>query len=123
MNTSDTPDLTLIIPAKFPSLNEYSNAKNRIIANSMKQKWTNLVASYAALQKQHFSRAYFSFLWVEENKRRDPDNICFSKKFIFDGFVKAKLIPNDGWSVIEGFDDNFTIDKKQPRVEIGIWQR
>ena len=29
------------------------------------------------------------FHWVEENKKRDLDNVCFAKKFILDSMVKA----------------------------------
>lgn len=34
--------------------------------------------------------------WYRKDKKHDPDNIYFAIKFILDGLVKAKAIPNDG---------------------------
>lgn len=58
------------------------------------------------------------FDWFVINKKTDKDNIAFQKKFIFDGFIKARLIENDGWKEIGNWEDRFYVDKKNPRVEI-----
>lgn len=62
--------------------------------------------------------ASFKFDWYVENKKTDKDNIAFQRKFIFDGFIKAGLLKNDGWKEIGDWEDNFFIDKNNPRVEI-----
>ena len=56
-------------------------------------------------------------LWKETNKRRDPDGFIVAKKFILDALVQSNIIPNDGWSEIAGFTDEFVVDPKQP----GVW--
>lgn len=53
-----------------------------------------------------------TFNWYEKTKRRDKDNIAFSKKFILDAMQKAKIIKNDNNNYILGFKDLFFYDKK-----------
>lgn len=60
------------------------------------------------------------FHWYRKNKKVDPDNIAFAKKYILDGIVAAEALPNDGWSEVLGFSDSFSVDKENPRVEIKI---
>ena len=61
------------------------------------------------------------YLWVEKNRRRDKDNISsFGRKVIQDALVKMGVLRNDGWENIEGFSDNFAVDKGKPRIEIEI---
>ena len=52
------------------------------------------------------------FTWLIPNKRRDLDNIAFAKKYILDGFVKAKVIPSDNLKNIIGFTDEFRMLQK-----------
>lgn len=47
------------------------------------------------------------FTWIEENKRRDLDNICFAKKFILDALVEAKILKDDNRKMVTNFRDNF----------------
>ena len=61
-----------------------------------------------------------TFDWYAKNKRKDPDNIAFGKKFILDAMQESGLIENDGFKQIWGFSDNFHIDKDRPRVEVRI---
>jgi Holliday junction resolvase RusA-like endonuclease len=39
---------------------------------------------------------------------------------IQDALVKAKVLKNDGWKEITGFQDNFFVDKDNPRIEVEI---
>lgn len=56
--------------------------------------------------------------------RRDKDNIsAFGRKVIQDALVKAGYLLNDGWDNIEGFEDHFYVDAKQPRIVVEIWER
>ena len=52
------------------------------------------------------------FTWVEENKRRDLDNIAFSKKFILDALVEANILEDDNRKIITNFTDNFKYANK-----------
>ena len=61
------------------------------------------------------------YLWVEKDRRRDKDNISGGgRKIIQDALVRMKALKNDGWGNIDGFSDEFAVDKKRPRVEIEI---
>lgn len=63
---------------------------------------------------------YIHFHWFAKNRKKDPDNISSAKKFILDGLQEAGIIENDGWNQIAGFSDDFTVDKKNPRVVVEI---
>jgi len=52
------------------------------------------------------------FTWIEENKRRDLDNICFAKKFILDALVEAKILKDDNRKIVTNFTDEFGYDKE-----------
>lgn len=118
---------TFFLPYTFPSLNEYIAAmnQNRHIANKMKQEWTDTVAWEAKRQKlvPYTTPATFSFMWLEKNAKRDPDNIIFAKKFILDGLVMAGIIPNDTQKWVRGFNAERWMVVKDPRrvgVEVAI---
>ena len=50
------------------------------------------------------------FQWHLPNRKHDPDNICYAKKFILDGMVKRGVISNDGAKNIGNFTDIFYYD-------------
>lgn len=52
------------------------------------------------------------FTWVEENKRRDLDNICFAKKFILDALVEMKVLKDDNRKIVTSFVDEFKYSNK-----------
>ena len=58
--------------------------------------------------------------WYEKNKRRDPDNVAFAKKFVLDSLVESGTFPGDGQRYVLGFIDHFRVDSKNPRIEITI---
>lgn len=59
------------------------------------------------------------FAWIEENKRRDLDNICFAKKFILDALVEAGILKNDNRKIVTNFTDSFGYaDKSKVIVEL-----
>ena len=59
------------------------------------------------------------FTWIEENKRRDLDNICFAKKFILDALVQAKVLKDDNRKIVVNFTDSFKYaDKSKVIVEL-----
>lgn len=114
--------MILTIRGRMPGLNEYVHAmnRNRHAGNAMKRKWTNLVRDEAIAQglTPVETRQDFVFMWVEPNRKRDKDNVEFAKKFILDGLVRAKVLPNDGWSWVGRLDNTFEVSKDDPRVVV-----
>ena len=112
------------IPGRLPGLNEYINAErqNKYMAAKMKKQAEELIAwSLKAEKRVKFKNpVLIHYLWVEKDRRRDKDNICFAKKFIQDALVKAKVLKNDGWNEIADFKDDFDVDKDNPRIEVTI---
>lgn len=117
----------IVIPQELMDLNKYTNRQraNRFGGNKSKRDQTNLCATYIRISIKNGLRidsvpVKLVFHWYAKNRRKDPDNIAFAKKFILDGMTEAGLIPNDGWREIAGFEDKFYIDKNNPRVEIEV---
>lgn len=81
-------------------LNTYINAErtNKYIAAKIKREETFKVATLAmqALPKMEKINK-ITFIWKHKDKRKDHDNVMFAAKWIMDGLVQAKIIPNDGW--------------------------
>lgn len=118
--------MQFFIPYTFPTLNEiiaakgstngkkgarwyrYTKIKNEAIEATMS-------AIYGPYNKTYIIELVdgpycFQFDWYCENKRKDPDNISAGQKFIFDGLVRACVLPNDGWrevaTILHTFDSN-----------------
>lgn len=118
-------EYTLIIPGTLPGLNEYISAErgNKYKAATMKKQTEHLIISLCKHQLKgvHIQKPVrIWYGWIEPNRRRDKDNIAFAKKFIQDSLVKAGVLKNDGWNEIDGFEDDFDVDAKKPRVIVKI---
>ena len=105
--------------------NEYINAErsNRYKAAAIKKQCTNActLCTRQSMQKGVKFKwpCGLKFEWHLKNKRLDPDNIAFAKKFILDGFQKAEFLPNDSLEFITGFQDIYMVEKeKEPHVSI-----
>jgi hypothetical protein len=102
----------LILPQRIPGLNDMV-AKHRFTYNKLKQE-TELMIEWE-IRRQGIKKmpyAYVSFLWFEENTKRDPDNICAGQKFCLDALVNCKILPGDGWAHVLGLKHQFVHDKK-----------
>ena len=119
---------TLVINDTFPGLNDYilSERTNRYCGAAVKKRWTDVVA--VAAKKwltpipEHCFPGTFRFQWYERNRRRDKDNVsAFGRKVILDGLVQAGIMPNDNWNYVDGFQDEFYVDKECPRVRIEVY--
>lgn len=121
--------ISISIPGRFSGMNEFIEAnrtgrKNWNKANTMKQK--DQAALIAVLRpalrgKQIKYPIHISYHFFEPSARRDKDNISgYFHKIFQDALVIGGWIPNDGWKEIEGFEDAFDIDRKNPRIEIQI---
>lgn len=113
----------IIINGHLPSLNDHIAAErsDKFVGAKLKKEATSICAWNAKTQcKEKFDLVYLDFHWIEKDRRRDKDNICFAKKYILDGLVNAGIIPGDGWKNVETFADRFSVDKDNPRIEISI---
>lgn len=58
--------------------------------------------------------AYFFFTFYELGRQRNKDNIqSLALKFFFDALQKQKIIANDGWKEVVGWDPHFEVAGKQ----------
>lgn len=115
------------IRGKLPGLNDYIAAEraNRYKGAEMKRQAETVVLHAArALGKWRAGgEVHMVYRWYEANQRRDKDNVSsFGRKVIQDALVKGKYLPNDGWKDIEDFEDRFSVSKKNPRIEVEIWE-
>ncbi len=102
------------IPMKLPSLNEYIDEcrKNKYAGANMKKKVEKDIRIFINKSPNYIKPINIHFHWVEENKRRDLDNVCFAKKFILDSMVKAGKLQNDNRNYVTGFTDTFEYGKE-----------
>jgi Holliday junction resolvase RusA-like endonuclease len=94
---------------KLPSLNEYVNIcrENRYKAAKFKQNLEADIALFLRRLPVFEKPVRIHFRWIEGNKRRDYDNICFAKKFILDSLVKLGKLKDDNRKCVTGFRDSF----------------
>lgn len=116
----------LTINGTLPGLNDIIDASraNYRLGNALKQQAQNAVMWHIKRQLRgvKFEKAVrLRYTFYEPNRRRDKDNIASgAHKVIQDALVKAGVLQNDGWRHVEGFTDDFDVDKKNPRVEVEI---
>ena len=115
----------IVIPFTLPGLNDYIAAErvHRQKAAKMKRYWQEAVILAVRRQMRGGipEPCYMHYRWIERDRRRDKDNISsFGRKVIQDALVRMKVLRNDGWNNIEGFSDEFEVDKKKPRIEVTI---
>lgn len=113
------------IRGSLPGLNDYIAAErsSRYQAASMKKQCETIVMHAArSLGKwQPEGPVYMVYHWYEPNRRRDKDNVSgFGRKVIQDALVRAKILRNDGWNDVEGFSDEFEVDKRNPRIVVEL---
>jgi Holliday junction resolvase RusA-like endonuclease len=109
------------IPLKLPSLNDYVRLcrGNKYAAAKVKADIEFKISLFLRKMPRYARPVVVHFLWVEENRRRDYDNIAFAKKFILDAMVKTGKLKNDNRKHVIGFTDNFDYGKKS-KVIIAI---
>ena len=116
---------TLVIDGRLPNLNDYTKANRTspIVGNKMKQDQEDYISGFILEQLRGVrfeGKVFLHFRWIEANRNRDLDNICFAKKFILDALVKNGIIKTDGWRGVYGFTDEFDVEPFNPRVEVVI---
>lgn len=114
------------IYGSLPNLNEYTDAcrKNHFSGAKMKKQSQEICewSIRSQCKGRHLDSCDVSIKWIEKNQRRDPDNIAFAKKFIFDALVECKVLDNDGWKQIKSMKDEFAVDKMNPRIEVELYE-
>jgi hypothetical protein len=117
---------------RLPGLNELLEA-NRYrgrAANRTRRRWNG----YAQIKKQHGDTIYWQllkgaiqpmrqvhidFVWVEPDRRRDPDNVTAGgRKIILDALVKAGVLVDDSSVYVKGWTDTFEQNKREPGVRV-----
>ena len=103
------------IENRFPGLNEIISLAKRssYLYARTKKRHQAIVRSCIRRKKKSIPKntpLWFGFVWVEENKRRDPDNIAAGgRKIIFDALVAEGILQSDGWHWVLGWRDSFDI--------------
>lgn len=102
------------IPLKLPSLNQYINEcrRNKFAGAKMKKEVERDIGWYIKKLPQYKKPIKIHFHWIEENKKRDLDNICFAKKFILDSMVKAGKLKDDNRNYVTAFKDTFGYERQ-----------
>ncbi len=127
------PHYEIFIPGPLPGQNEMmaaakkkipwlSGGKKKVFQYTvMKNEWTDKICIYFMKSKIPKMKAVaVEFVWLEKDRKRDPDNITAAKKFILDGMVVAGIIPNDGWKQVKGLSDSFAVSKDNPGVIVTV---
>lgn len=115
------------IPGPLPGMNEIIDAAktfrnipsknirrpyNRLYKyTEFKEKWNTYIKARIG-KSEPMKKIWINFIWIEPDRKRDPDNIAAAKKFILDGMILAGLIKNDGWNEIAGWIDRFHVTKQ-----------
>jgi hypothetical protein len=103
----------LFIPHVLPGLNEILDARKRKLVgagrggdmyNLMKSRWATVIKGLAHQQGFDVQEGgYFTYLFLEPNRRRDPSNIVAGGvKLIEDALQEAGLLGGDGWKHVLG---------------------
>jgi Holliday junction resolvase RusA-like endonuclease len=111
-----------VIPGELTDLNTYINEERKFRLKGSKIKELETRRVWAEAKNKHLGRIQrpvaINIEWFLPNRKKDPDNIAFAKKFILDGLRDAGVLENDGWKQITGFIDTFHVDPRNPRVEV-----
>lgn len=102
------------IPLKLPSCNEYINEcrKNKYAGARMKREIEKNIGFFLIGIPKFEKPIKIKFTWIEGNKRRDLDGICFAKKFILDAMVKYGKLTDDNRRYVTAFTDEFEYGKE-----------
>lgn len=79
------------IPFSLPSLNDYIREcnKHRCQGSKHKKQVQEDIGWFINKLPEYKNPIKIHFIWVENKKPRDFDNVCFAKKYILDVMVKA----------------------------------
>ena len=117
--------MKLVIDGTLTDLNSFIKAErtNKFMAAKIKKQETERV--YWECKKQAMLKARMPISgvlidWYTKDARIDADNLFFAVKFLMDGMVLAKVIPDDTRKYITAITHRAYVDKKNPRIEVEI---
>lgn len=127
--TSVTP-AGLFIPGPLPGMNELIDAAKGAGGRGaryarLKRDWTAAIAGLAqrASLPTYRRPVVFKFMWVEKDRRRDPDNVAAGgRKLVLDGLVAAGVLTGDGWRFVQSWYDTFRVDPYRPGVGVELYE-
>lgn len=119
---------TFTIHGRLPSLNDYISAErtNRFKAAKLKKDVQERIGADIRAAKLERVEVPVNLIYrfYEANRRRDKDNIAaVAHKFVQDSLVAEKILEDDGWDYVIGFEDEFFLDRKNPRIEVDLCPR
>lgn len=98
------------IPFRLPSLNDLIHAtnRNRFVGARLKKNTENDILWVLKNVHQKVDEPITAkFIWYEQTKKRDKDNVCSAKKYIFDALQTSGILPNDNNKYIMDISDEF----------------
>lgn len=109
----------LWVPEKLFGLNDIIRYKggrrHGVKYTSWKADFGNRIGNLATAQGFRVQGAFWSYLFVEPRRDRDPSNIIAGAiKVIEDGLKEAGFIENDGWKQVQGIAPFWICDKDCP---------
>ncbi len=106
--------MTYEINMKLPSLNDYIRVCrcNKFQAAKFKADIEREIGYYLTKMPKWDNPIKIHFTWIEGDKKRDLDNICFAKKFILDAMVKSQKLKDDNRKCVTAFTDSFEYGKE-----------
>ena len=116
------------IHGKLPGLNEYTYACRSSWQKGAKmkadiEKQISIAVGIAKNQKQLFpvkDPVYVDFVWFEDTRKRDVDNIISAKKYILDVLQKSGILPNDNRNWVINVRDT-VVDDIENKVLVQIF--
>lgn len=111
---------TITIHGELPGLNEYTAAcrTNPLKGHRMKHDAEAMILPQLAGVPPVVGPVRVACEWHTKDRRCDPDNIAFAKKYLLDAMVTAGVLAGDGRRHIVGFSDEFAVSKSDPRVVV-----
>jgi len=111
------------VKGQLATLNDHdkANRANKFAGAKLKKDMTDLVVWQMKGKKRVTSPCVLSFSWFISGKH-DYDNICFARKYILDGMVKAGVLENDSPKYVIGFggDTFIKVSKGEEKVIIDV---
>lgn len=122
---------SFFIPLKLPGMNEIIDAAHRRKGKwsqygEMKRTYSQLIAREIRAAKLRPIKAQYVavfFVWHEETRKRDKDNIRAGAKFILDALQARRILTTDGWAQVDSLIDQFVHAPGRPGVEVVLRYR
>ena len=109
------------VKGSLATLNEHdkANRSNKFLGAKLKREQTDLVAWQLKGKPKIENPCTIEFTWYYSGKY-DFDNLCFGKKYLLDGMVKAGILKDDNQKWVLGFDGEafIKVAKGKDKVEM-----